>query len=674
MKDVIIIGKKEKEQKKSDKLAQIYSLTGKLISLTDEDSIIQKTGEIVENILKYRTFMITINDKENKYSIVRYGKGETTEGYKYDISSQKGIISYVAREGNTYVMENKTSDKRYIKGSSSILAEAEIAIPIKFENRIMGVLNIEMEDKHHFTRNEIHLLETFAHIIAIAITNARLIGSLKSEKEFSENLIESANNLVIATDSNGIVTIFNKRFRELTGLDEKKINSLAKWEKMMPKKDFEIVFKKIKRVLEYGETTINTNVIFDKEGTPMTISWTNSPIKNGSGEIIGVICIGQDVSEKIKLELELKRSEEKFKGIFENAMDCFWLLFPIKDEDGSIVDFISIDANPAYINFINKPKKEVMSKPLLELFPNLKETEFFDSLVEVSNSSKCKTIDKFSYYKDGLNNTLTIEIFRVGNIVAVTLKDITEKIKSNNLVLMQARKLEEKNEEMERFVYSVSHDLKSPLTTVQGMADILLEDYNDVLDVDGKFYLNRIKANIMGMGTLINDLLKLSRVGKMESPKERINVHELVSEIVKNHVSQKLIKNPEIVIGKDLPTIKFERNSLYEIFENLIKNAFLYMGDQKHPKIEIGCNDEEKYWKFYVKDNGIGIKTQYFNKIFKVFERLGNIKTEGTGIGLAIVKRIVENHGGSIWVESKNKGGSTFYFTLLKENGDLNEI
>jgi PAS domain S-box-containing protein len=226
------------------------------------------------------------------------------------------------------------------------------------------------------------------------------------------------------------------------------------------------------------------------------------------------------------------------------------------------------------------------------------------------------------------------------------------------------QELEMKNAELERFTYTVSHDLKSPLITISGFLGQLLDDIasgnTDRIEDDSR----RIKNAVIKMHQLLKELLELSRIGRLMNPPEKIPFEELAHDALDIVQGQIEARGVTVSLRSNLSVVYGDRQRLTEVMQNLIDNAAKCMGEQSDPHIEIGQRGEEDGKPvFYVKDNGIGIAPEYHEKIFGLFEKL-DVKTEGTGIGLALVKRIVEFHGGRIWVDSEVSEGATFYFTL----------
>lgn len=230
--------------------------------------------------------------------------------------------------------------------------------------------------------------------------------------------------------------------------------------------------------------------------------------------------------------------------------------------------------------------------------------------------------------------------------------------------------LSTKNAELESFVYTISHDLKTPIVTIEGSVGALREDFEGVLPRDAERFLDYMSNAAKKMELLINDLLELSRIGRLVANKTTVPFEDLINDALGILQPQIDARGISIDIGKNLPALYGEKKRLGQVIYNLLNNAIKYIGkDNPAPRIEIGISADKGRSAFYVRDNGIGIDSKYFDKIFHIFERLPSAKHEdGTGIGLTIVKRIIEYHGGRIWLTSELGKGTTFFFTINETN------
>ena len=249
-------------------------------------------------------------------------------------------------------------------------------------------------------------------------------------------------------------------------------------------------------------------------------------------------------------------------------------------------------------------------------------------------------------------------------------KDITERKQAQFQRETLIKELEQKNAELERFTYTVSHDLKSPLITIRGFLGHLEKDALKADTVSLKKDINRIKSATNKMEDLLRDLLTFSRIGRIVGPPTMVSfttIAEDAMELLEGAIQQRKVT---VEIAPDMPVVNVDRDRVREAVMNLGENAIKFMGGQPHPKIEIGVRYDRDQPVFFVKDNGIGIDPQYHKKIFGLFEKL-DANTEGSGTGLAIVQRIIEVHGCRIWVESAGANqGSTFYFSLPVTGAD----
>lgn len=246
---------------------------------------------------------------------------------------------------------------------------------------------------------------------------------------------------------------------------------------------------------------------------------------------------------------------------------------------------------------------------------------------------------------------------------------IIKQRRSEEALVHTNEELRNKSLEMEEFVYTISHDLKSPLISVLGFINLINTEYEKKLPEELFFYINRIEKNIEQMGNIITDVLEYSKIGRLSEEKEVYLLGEIINDVVDRFQPRLKVKDISISVGKRLPYVYVVKRRFIQVFENLIDNAIKYMGnEEKKKKIEIGIETKKRdFITIFVRDIGIGIKKEHFPKLFQLFSRIPSPYVEevvGSGIGLANVKKVIETHGGSIWVESKEGEGTSFYLDI----------
>jgi len=304
--------------------------------------------------------------------------------------------------------------------------------------------------------------------------------------------------------------------------------------------------------------------------------------------------------------------------------------------------------------FFSKILQRNISKPILSLAKTAKAiSDEKDYSLRAAKSGK----DELGSLTDAFNNMLA-QIEEQNQTLNSFNQNLEQKVTERTI------ELETVNRDLESFSYSISHDLRAPLRNVIGFTTILEEEYDAKLDTEGKRITGIIKSSTAKMGNLIDDLLAFSRLGRQTIKKSDINTDLLVKEIIDNSGAKETNPTIEWKI-QPLFDMKADINTIRQVWINLISNAIKYSGKKENPKIEIGSFMKNGQTVFFVKDNGVGFDEKYKSKLFKVFQRLhNNDEFEGTGIGLAIVEKIISKHGGSVWAEAELDKGSTFYFSL----------
>jgi len=496
---------------------------------------------------------------------------------------------------------------------------------------------------------------------------------------FLASIADHIQDPVISTDNDSNITRWNKPAEELFEWksDEvigKNVTELLRVNYIDERMDLVFEFLKRKRSFWQGEV-----IYYKKSGIAIHALITASHLKDAEGNIIGNLILARDITlrkkaenELSKLNLELEaRVQERTEAVVKTMEEKNIILESIGDA------FFAVDKNwtVTYWNRmaekdLSVPKENIVGNNLWEIFSDSIESVSYKKYHEAMATNQ---VVHFEDYYAALNKWYEISAYPSGNGLSVYFKDITERKKAaeeiaklnselEERVLRRTEQLKKSTEEMEAFSYSISHDLRAPLRGIIGFTNILEEDYGGKLDDEAIRITTVIKKNTTRMGMLIDDLLSFSRMGRKELMKTNVDSNKLVKDVIAEVDANR--KKIEWIVHP-LPFIKADANTLKQVWINLISNAVKYSGNADKPKIEIGSTQKNGSIAFFIKDNGVGFDEKYKAKLFKVFQRLHtNEEFEGTGIGLAIVDKIISKHGGEVWVEAELNKGATFYFSL----------
>ncbi|UII33824.1 PAS domain-containing protein [Fulvivirga ulvae] len=387
--------------------------------------------------------------------------------------------------------------------------------------------------------------------------------------------------------------------------------------------------------------------------------------KDEYGDPVAMIGICMNITDQKLHEQNLKESEQRFKATVDYSPIGVALMG---------TDSMLLKVNNALTEMLGYNEAGLLRLGLYKItYPE-------DRELDKEHLKKLQKGDVHSYQLDKRYlNTKGVPVWVQQNVSAVRdangntryfiiqIMDITERKMAekriHEVVRQRTAQLEATNQELEAFSYSVSHDLRSPLRSIHGFSQALMEDYSGQLDDIGQDYLNRVSSASVRMGRLIDDLLALSRISRQEIRFEPVDVSALASHVAENLAADEYTKT-EFIIAPGLSALA-DKGLLTVALENLFENAAKYSRKSTSPKVEFGDETIDNKQVFYIKDNGVGFDMNYADKLFGAFQRLhGDKEFEGTGIGLATVKRIIHRHGGEIWAQSAIDNGATFYFTL----------
>lgn len=359
---------------------------------------------------------------------------------------------------------------------------------------------------------------------------------------------------------------------------------------------------------------------------------------------------------------QVRESEAHTRALLNNLIDGVASV----NQQGVIRSF-----NPAGERIFGYTEKEIIGQNIDLLFPALESgedphTEYFKSYPDMGKSRALGVAREVAgLRKDGTEFPMDLAVVEMydgdHSMFVGIMRDISERKLVEEQKTRLMNELESANEELKSFAYVVSHDLKAPLRAIGALADWLSTDYADKFDDEGKEHMRLLVSRVHRMGNLIDGILQYSRVGRVREALVAVDLSQVVREVID------LLSPPaNVIISVEnvLPTIVAEPTRIQQIFQNLLSNAIKY-ADKPQTRIRIACRDEGEHWKLSITDNGPGIESRHFERIFHLFQTLApRDRIESTGVGLALVRKIVEMYGGLIWVESVVGEGSTFYFTL----------
>ena len=418
--------------------------------------------------------------------------------------------------------------------------------------------------------------------------------------------------------------------------------------------------------LQYEETRVIKN-------KTMWLEASKIPLTDLDGHIIGVLGTYTDISERKQAIEDKRRSEQRLKLHFQQTP----LAVIEWNNNMEIVEW-----NQAAETIFGYRREEAVGRKIIDLIipQELREQvrHVADLLVHKQNG-RLNTNENIT--KDGriiicewYNTPLVDETGQVIGVASAAM-DITQRVRTEqelaqyrehleDLVAKRTDELTRVNKELEAFSYSVSHDLRAPLRSIDGFSQVLIEDYYDKLDEEGKDYLHRVRQGAQRMALLIDDMLKLSRLTRSQLNYQNVNLTEIATEIAAALQKDSPARSAQFHIAPQL-LAHGDEGLLTVVMDNLISNAWKYTGKKTRAVIEIGAHAEEKDTTYWVRDNGAGFNMEYVEKLFGAFQRLHHIhEFEGSGIGLATVARIIHRHGGRVWAEGQENAGATFYFTL----------
>ncbi len=708
-------GKKLREQTRL--LEGLNQVGSALVAELDLEKLVQRVTDVGREITgaAFGGFFYNVtNERGESYALYTLSGAPREAFSKFPMPRNTAIFDPTFRGDGVMRIGDVRKDPRFGKSPphhgmppGHLPVVSYLAAPVKSRTgEVLGGLFYGHPEADVFTAETESGLVALASQASIAIDNAKLYHALQKElkrakqgEEASRRLaliVQSSDDAIIAKDLDGIITSWNPGASRIFGYEPEEIIGRSIYTLIPEDRHHEEteILSRIRR----GERTEHYETIRRaKEGRLVDVSLSVSPLRLANGEIIGASKIARDITDKRRIESQQRALHEladivnraaALPEIYAAALTAIQKFHQadraaiLLNDSSGVMRFVasnglSEDYRKAVEGHSPWKRDDPNPKPvwvddvsLAEIDPVLREViqrEGIKALAFVPLTYETRLLGKFMVYFDRVHAFTAAElrpIETVASQVAFAIERKKSAAELESLVADRTASLRKAIAQMEEFSYSVSHDLRSPVRAMQGYADVLLQDYGSQLDDEGRELLGRIRRSGLRMDRLIQDLLTYSRLARLEFKPDVVSLDRLVREIIL-HYPEMAPEAATIEIVNELPDVLAHEPSLVQAVSNLLGNAVKFVAPGTRPHLRIGCDRMGSRARLWIQDNGIGIPEEYHHRLFGMFERMHvDRRYEGTGIGLAIVRKAVERMNGTVGVVSKGEGGSRFWIEL----------
>ncbi|MEA3345184.1 MAG: GAF domain-containing protein [Chloroflexota bacterium] len=588
-----------------------------LASTPDLEEVLQLVIQTARRIFKVEAVSLALIE-DNQLTFKAALKEEELETLRrFRLRLGQGIAGWVAEEGVPLLVSEARQDPKFyseVDKATDFVTKSILCVPLKV-NETIGVIEVLNKVEGEFTEEDLEVLTAISELAALSIENAQLCERIQRRVLEQEALREA-----------GVAVA------ETLNLDE----------------TLERILRQLERVIPYDTASLQLL----RDGYLEIVSGRGFPeLEEVMGQRIPVT--GDDLNERLiegREPIVLPDARAAYHGFHLHSITCPVCAGRTRAGAGRY------GREPPH-----KHIRSWLGVPLIVRDQVIGALAIDSSEVGHFREEHIRLVVPFA-------NQAAIAIENA-RLYEAAQQEIAERKRAEEERGQMLEELEAKNKELESFTYSVSHELKAPLVSLDGFSSTLKKEFYDQLGQRGQHYLERIQANVAHMGDLISDLLELSRVGRVVGPTVEVDVAVLLRDIQEEMAGRLEEVGAELVVQDPMPTVRCDRGRIRQVFTNLIDNAIKFRSEERPLRIEVGCQEEWDFSRsmptanrFCVSDNGIGIDPQYQEQIFAPFRQL-DPKAEGVGMGLALIRKIVEHHGGRVWVKSEGEG-SEFCFTL----------
>ena len=581
------------------------------------------------------------------------------------LKPQQGIVGQVAQNKKARIVNDTRLESNYIVDQYSRLSE--ITVPILLDGELIGILDSEHVEKNHYKDYHLVFLKKVSNFIALGLKNS--VNELKIQQQAKDlelssdlliNIIENLPRGIAFENKDQIIVFLNQRFIDLFELSAKTTDIIglnSNQARSMLSNVFPESERFTERTLEILEqqkiVTDDTLTLLDGR----TVTRHYAPVYQND-EFIGNLWAYADNTIETRFYENLNYEREKYINIIAN-MEIGLLEV---DNDDRI-----ITANNAFLKMTDYSEEELIGKIGHEILVTKKEAKRIkqmnasrldgeSSIYEIKYLTK-NNEERHMLVSGGPNRDIKGDI--IGSI-GIHL-DISKLKELENLREELIKDLTESNDELTNYAHVVSHDLKTPLRSISAAMNWLKEDNQDKLDEMSKSYLEIVDESLIKMDKIIADTLRYSELKKKSVVNSEVDLYDLVDHLIKE--LSKSYPETEIQIIGELPVLKINETKAIQIFQNILDNACKYRDPERKSMVQVSCHLIFGFFEFQIEDNGIGIDKKHESRVFEIFQKLNNNK-DSNGVGMSIVKKIVENYGGKIWFESEVGKGTTFKFNM----------
>lgn len=555
--------------------------------------------------------------------------------------------------------DRDTSDHRIPPSIATFGVRFLALAPVMTLQHRMGVLLIGTEGIDAFSHEEELTLSTLAEHLAIGIENIRLSQTLEKRSQDLEviatryqSLYNNTPVMMHSIDAEGKLITVNDYWLQVLGYERSEVLGRRSTDFLTEASGRRALEIDLPRFLQTGVAKDIEYQMVKKDGEVIDILLSATAEFDEQGKIDHTLAFAVDVTERRLDKKALHLSEERFRKIFEHTSDAIFVIDPPRDR--------IVDVNDKACRMLGYSRAELVATPISAIHPDEMPAlmAFAESVLRegygTTNELSCLT--KRGDKLPSEMSASVVEIDGQAHVIAL-VRDISKRKQAEQAAA-------ERTAELEAFSYSVSHDLRAPLRAIEGFSRILLEDYGDKVDAECHRIIDVIRSNTKNMGQLIDDLLAFSHLGRQAMKPMLVDMRGLVASVMQDFQSLTTNRDVQCHIG-ELPPVRGDRAMIRQVVVNLLSNALKFTNKKASAVIEIGHTVADDGSVYYVKDNGVGFDMRYADRLFGVFQRLHTQEEfEGTGVGLAIVHRIVRRHGGRVWAEGVVNEGATVYFSL----------